>query len=195
MPKGKELTVRQQFFVKQYAASKNALRAYVKAYSREEDGYIPTDTVAGSEGFKLLKKPEIAKAVEKELVKLAKRLEVTQDKVVKEIARVAFADIRDLFDADENLVNIKKLPKDIACAIAGIDIKEDYEGGHYVGRTKKIKLNSKVKGLEMLARHLNLFDDTLSLKLGPEILNAILGALPEGLAEQVRSNLTANLSG
>lgn len=80
------LTPKQERFVSEYLIDLNATQAAIRA------GY--SVKTAGQVGFENLKKPEIAEAIEKAQNKTAARLEVTKDRIVEELAKIAFADIR-----------------------------------------------------------------------------------------------------
>ncbi len=76
------LNPKQKAFAKHYAASKNATEAAKLAgYSKK---------TAGSQGHDLLKNPEIKKAINADLSKLAKKADITGERVVKRIAEFAF---------------------------------------------------------------------------------------------------------
>lgn len=66
------LNNKQQAFVREYVVDKNATQAAIRA------GY--SQATAGSQGFDLLKKPEIQAEVTKLLAKLAERTETTVER-------------------------------------------------------------------------------------------------------------------
>lgn len=80
------LTPKQERFVSEYLIDLNATQAAIRA------GY--SVKTAGQVGFENLKKPEIAEAIEKAQNKTAAKLEITKDRIVAELAKIAFADIR-----------------------------------------------------------------------------------------------------
>lgn len=192
----RRLTAKQQRFVEEYLTDLNATQAYIRAYSRP--GYVPSTTTAKNEGSKTLAKPYIQEAIQKGRKNLSKRTEVTQERVIMELARLAFLDPRAFFDDEGNLIPITQLPDEAAAAVAGMDVFEEFEGKGEdrvrVGFTKKIKLTRKEKALEMLSRHLGLFDDKVTLDFSAETLNAILSGLPDELAGRVREALSRLVS-
>jgi hypothetical protein len=83
-------------------------------------------------------------------------------------------DVADLFDAEGYLKPLKDIPEDARRAIAGLEVEEiwgdadDGEGAKgrvVVGRTKKLKLASKVEALKLLGQHLKLFTELREVKV------------------------------
>lgn len=85
------LTMMRQNFVHEYLVDLNATQAAIRA------GYSPK--TAYSMGQQLLKNIEIKAAIQAERAKLQARTEITQDRVVQEIAENAF---RAASDASES---------------------------------------------------------------------------------------------
>ena len=75
------LNPKQQAFVREYLVDRNATQAAIRA------GY--SAKTAGSQGFDLLKKPEIAAAVEAKTEKQARKLELTAESVLEDLLRLA----------------------------------------------------------------------------------------------------------
>lgn len=86
MPAYDDLNPRQKLFVDHYVIGKNASQAALEAgYSKKTAGKIGSENLA---------KPEIADAIAERLAAVTNRLEITQDRVMLELARIAFADPR-----------------------------------------------------------------------------------------------------
>ena len=113
-------------------------------------------------GEENLKKPEIDRAIKKAMQKREQRTEITQDRVLKEYARIAFFDPRKLFRADGSPKPIEELDADTAAALAALEVREEFAGTGqdrvFIGYIKKYKLANKLGALDSLARHLGLFD-------------------------------------
>lgn len=95
----------------------------------------------------------------KELLKMAaSNNEVTVDRVVKELARLAFFDIRKLVNADGTPIPLHNLDDDTAAAIAGLDVAR--VGNAMIGEAEvlKFRISDKNSALEKLAKHLGLFE-------------------------------------
>lgn len=91
------------------------------------------------------------------LVKTETQYEVTAARVLLELARLAFVNVKDFdgaYDADGNL-DLKKLTHDQAAAISELTI-ETVGKGDKAKRRVRAKLWSKTEAINTLARHLGL---------------------------------------
>ncbi len=116
-----ELTPKQERFVAEYLIDLNATQAAVRA------GY--SARTAASQGARLLKHGGVARAVQAAQQARAVRTEITQDRVLQELARIAFFDIRRLYRADGSMKDPCELDADTAAALASIEVKEELERG------------------------------------------------------------------
>ncbi len=146
------LSEKQKRFVSEYIIDLNAKQAAIRA------GYSPkTAEVQASRLLSLVKvQTEIAKAMEDR----EKRTGITQDRVLAELSAIAFAKATDYIEIDDDgVVKIKAtagLTDEQKSAIASI--KKGING-------IEIKLVDKTKALEMLSRHLGLFNDKLNVNV------------------------------
>ncbi len=105
---------------------------------------------------------------------------VTQDMVVRELAGIAFFDIRKLFNDDGSLKRVQDLDGATAAAIASIEVVEIGPGGQ-LELGKKFKSPEKLKALDLLGTHLGMFakkaDDA------PDPLRKALAQMPADRAE------------
>lgn len=150
------LTARQQKFVDEYLVDLNASKAAVRA------GYA--EKYAGANIDKLLKNTEIASEISKKQIERSKRTEITQDRVLLEIARLAFNDPRKAFDDNNALLPVKQWPDEVAASISSIKTKEITDSeGNTVGISQEVKFWDKSKNLDLAARHLGMLNDKLEL--------------------------------
>lgn len=156
------MTDAQKKFCDEYLIDLNATKAYKVAYPN-----CKKDDTARANSSRLLTKANIKEYIAERMEERAKRTEVTQDRVIKEFAKIAFLNPKNLFDDDGCLKDISEIDDITAGAIAGIEVFEEYQGygedREYIGRTKKIKIADKVKALENLGRHLGIFKDKLEV--------------------------------
>ena len=173
------LTVKQERFVEEYLVDLNATQAAIRA------GY--SSKTAYAIGQQNLKKLEIQTAIQEAMDKRSKRVEVTQDRVLLEYARLAFFDPRKLFMENGKPKDINQLDDDTAAALVGLDVLEEYEGAgesrEFVGYTKKYKLANKLGALDSLGKHLGMFD--VRSGEGREKNNNLLAAVKESAEEDV----------
>ena len=153
----KPLNDRHQVFVTEYLKDLNATAAAERA------GY--SARTARKIASALLKKSEIAAAIKAEMEKREQRTQVTVDRVVEELAAVAFANIGDAYNDDGQILPIGKMPRSFQSAI------EIYQRDD---RGTRIKMHDKISALEKLGRHLGMFNDKLQLKGDQENPIAIL---------------------
>jgi len=89
-----------------------------------------------------------------------RKIGVRAERVLTEIARVAFSDLRQLFRKDGTLKLPSEWSRESSASIAGVEILEEFQGRGedrtLIGHTKKIKVFDKIKALEFLARYLGI---------------------------------------
>jgi phage terminase small subunit len=153
------LTAKQQRFVAEYLVDLNATRAAMRA------GY--SARTARSIGAENLTKVEIADAVSAAQRERQRCTEAEADRVLRELARVAFFDPRKLFNADGGLKPLNELDGNTAAVLVGMDVAEIHEGSgtgrRLIGYTKKLKLADKVAALGLAMRHLGMLKDRTGL--------------------------------
>lgn len=157
-----KLTAKQAQFVEEYLIDLNATQAAIRA------GYSPN--TAKEQGSQLLTKLHIQEYLAERAAARAARTEISQDRVLKELARLAFLDIRKAFNANGELKPIHELDDETAAAISGIEVSELTSGENVIGSLKKIKLSDKKGSLELLGRHLQMWKDSLAVSGLPPII-------------------------
>lgn len=95
--------------------------------------------------------------------KVEVKLELSRERVLLEIARMAYGDIRRVFDNDGHMLHPKDLDDDTAATVKEIEVVEvrtagdsDDDGPMRTTTIKKLKFHDKPKAIDMLARHLGL---------------------------------------
>lgn len=144
------LSPKQQAFVDQYLVDLNATQAYLRA------GYRCSEETARRNGHKLLTNTDIQAFVAERMAERAKRTEVDQDRVVLEIARLAFSDIRRLFDGNR-LKRMDEIDDATAAAISSVKVSTRQIGEGEVEHIAEIKLWPKTPAIEMAGKHVGLF--------------------------------------
>jgi phage terminase small subunit len=141
------LTPKQARFVEEYLIDLNGAAAARRA------GYAPkrADVI----GYENLLKPEIQAAIHAALRERSARTGITADRVVQEIARLAFADPRLVMRWGPDGVELK--PSDELTDEAAAMIAEVKESVSQAGSSMQVKFHSKVAALEQLAKHVGLY--------------------------------------
>ncbi len=141
---------RRDRFVQEYCKDLNATQAAIRAGYAQKGAHV--------QGSRLLSDAKVRGSIDQLLAKAAAANQVTIERTLKEIARIAYADVRKLYDQNGNLKPIHELDDDIAATIAGIEIDEHreegelQEGGEPVPAqltvTRKVKRFDKGKALD-----------------------------------------------
>lgn len=146
------MTEKQKIFADEYLIDLNATRAYKVAYPS-----IKKDETARANSSRMLTNANVTKYIAERMQDRQKRTEITQDRVLEELAAIAFARATDFAEVKDGLVIIKDtagLSEQQIKAIAGIK-----EGKFGI----ELKLNDKEKALELLGRHLGMFKDRVEV--------------------------------
>lgn len=165
------LTAKNRMFAHEYVIDLNAQAAAIRA------GY--SEKTAGAIGFELLNKPEVAALIDELKAARAERCQIDADRVLLELAKVGFSDIRKVlkwrsnilaevkdpdtgeaagvYMASVELTDSEKLDDDTAAAIASV--KQNKEG------QLEIRLHDKQAALVSMGRHLGMFQDKLKVEI------------------------------
>lgn len=158
------MTSAQKRFCDEYLIDLNATRAYKVAYLR-----CKKDETASVNASKLLRNTKVQEYISEKQKEIEERTEITQDMVIKELSKIAFLDIRKLYTENGQLKNIADIDSNTAGAISSLETLEEYEGygdnREKVGDIQKVKLLDKTKALELLGRHLGIFNDKIDVKV------------------------------
>ncbi len=149
------MTKKQKRFIEEYLVDLNATQAAIRA------GYSP-DT-AKSIGSENLTKPDIQACVAKAMAERSRRTGVNAERVVMELAKIAFVNASDVIDAETATLRPDASPEDTA-AIQSVKVKTFGEDG----LEREIKMADKLKALELLGKHLGMFKDKVELSGGLE---------------------------
>jgi len=146
------MTDRQKRFVEEYLIDLNATQAAIRA------GYSPQ--TAQEQGYQLLQKTSVQSAIGKAIAERSKRTGINQDRVIQELAKLAFVNMTDIVD-EKGRINFNASDDDLSC-IEGIKYKSSSsESGSSIER--EVKISSKLKALELLGKHLGMFVDKVNL--------------------------------
>jgi len=150
----RDLTVKQRRFIDEYLVDYNATRAAVAAGYSEK-----TAKVTACEN---LTKPHLKREIDAEVAKRSEKSEVTAERIINELALIAFSDITSFVLMGKKgitLQEFKKLPKDVKRCISTIQ-----QNGSGVKAIIKFKLYDKVRALELLGRNRAMFTDKIKVQ-------------------------------
>ncbi|WP_192735259.1 terminase small subunit [Bradyrhizobium sp. OAE829] len=189
------LTAKQHQFVREFLLDLNATQAAIRA------GYSANS--AQEQGSQMLSHPEIKAVVEAAMAKRSAKTEIDAERVLEEIAAMAFYDpaeligvSRELADGEEcsegegvisfngkryavsgisSPAHIAGLPENVRRAIVGWswDRNENFT----------LKLADKSKALDQLARHLSLYNDRIEVSAFAGLADRLERARDRGNAD------------
>ncbi len=146
------LNERQTRFCEEYMIDFNGTQAAIRAgYSKQ---------TANEQASQLLAKLNIQTYLNNLRQQSANDFGVTKKELVDELKRIAFFDIRKVFNIQNELIPIIDIDNDSAAAIAGIETDEIYEFNpikkqkELIGYTRKIKVASKIAAIERVSKML-----------------------------------------
>ena len=174
------LTPKQQRFVDEYLIDLNATQAAIRAGYREKAAYAT--------GAENLRKPLIAAALTEAMKAREARTEITQDRVLDELAKIGFADIRKAVKWGDGIAVTNPESGEIevsnGVSLIGSEEIDDATAASIseVSQTAqgiKIKMHDKRAALVDIGRHLGMFKDKLEhtgLDGGPIKSRALRGS-------------------
>lgn len=166
------MTVKQKIFIEEYLIDLNATQAAIRAGYSSDSAY--------SIGQENLKKPELRARIDQAMAERSRRTGINQDRVLRELARLAFVNPTDVINMEDATLKESSDVDDTA-AIQSVKVKSFGENGI----EREIKMTDKLRALELLGKHLGMFQNNLNLNVqSSEKLEAIFSQLGgEGLEE------------
>lgn len=148
------LNDRQELFCKQYLIDLNATQAAIRAgYAENSARQMASD---------LLSHPDIQDKIQRLMDKRSQKLEITTEKVIQELARIGFYDIRDYVDHyNESGLTLRPLEDIDGRVVKSIREKRDKDGNSFID----MDFHDKVAALDKLGKHLKLWTDAAQIKL------------------------------
>ncbi len=157
------MTPKQELFVKGFLIDLNATQAAIRAgYSKKRADAI---------GYDLLRNTEVQTAIQAAMNKRSAKIEITADRVLEEIANMAFVNIQDLYDENGILKPINELPRHVAAGIQSVKVNLTEACA-----VQEVKLWDKKGALELLGKHLRLFADRLELDVSDNLADKLAAA-------------------
>jgi phage terminase small subunit len=151
-------TDRALMFAAEYVKDLNGTQAAKRAgytgvhVEREAQRLLADPVVRGIIDARLQERFERSEAL---LRAKAAEADITAERVLEELARVAFADIGQCFDAEGKLLPIKQIPEFMRRAIGGFDVvkRKNHARDGDTDEVEKVRLIDKSRALELLSRY------------------------------------------
>ncbi len=181
----KKLDPRRARFVQEYLIDLSATQAAIRAgYSKK---------TAKSQGQRLLTFVAVQRALASAMKAREQRTEITQDRVLKELAIIGFSDLANYIEINDDTGAIRargfgEMPKDASRALESIRedrmIREDSKGNDTILNEKvTFKMHGKIEALKLIGQHLGMFKNEASLpgveKALYELSEKFLPAVPK----------------
>ena len=149
-----KLTNRQKLFIEEYLIDLNATQAAIRA------GYSVNS--AHSIGNENLNKKYIKEEVEKQLAERSKRTGINAERIVNELAKIAFLNPIDVIDMNDVTITESATREDTS-TISSIKVKTSKSD---VGESteREVKVYDKLKALELLGKHIGMFSDKFKVE-------------------------------
>ncbi len=187
MAKKNKLTPKRQRFVNEYLKDLNATQAAIRAGYSEKTAHV--------QGPRLLGNVSIKAAVDAAIARRNKRLEVSQDKVIRELAKIALADIKHYlsYRTEKTQVGVDEEGNPVFDYRPVIELvpSENVDGTiiQEVSLSQKgiftFRLQDKLKALELLARHLGMLNDRVQLAGSVNLNNPLEGLTTDELRQLI----------
>lgn len=168
------LNQRQQRFVAEYLVCRVAAEAAIKA------GY--SAKTAYSVGPRLLRNAEIQSAMQTAITKLEIKADITQARVLAEVALLAFSDVTH-YTVDDygNLAPAEGAPEGVMRAVSSIKRRTTTDSEGNVTREVEFRLWDKPGIIKLAGRHVGLFPNK-----DAEAMNELAKSLVDKMLEEAR---------
>jgi phage terminase small subunit len=143
-------TPMQRLFIEAYLVSKNITKAAIAAGCKERSAHAV--------GWKWFNTAEIRAEIDRRMAALFDRYAIRSDRIIRELAKIAFGNIGDYVSVQDDggaIIDLTSTTRDQLAALNSIDVEEYTEGrGNEARGVKriKIKLSDKRQALMDLAK-------------------------------------------
>lgn len=153
----KKMTEKQKMFCQEYLVDLNAAQAAIRA------GYS-----SKTRPERIKAKPEVKSYIEKQMEKRARRTGINADRVVEELARIAFVKPAEVVDLRTGRVK-EDVSQENMAAINQVKVKET-NGEDWDSIEREVKFADKLKALELLGKHCGLWNDKAELNVPVQVV-------------------------
>lgn len=157
-PRKTSLTAKRIAFAREYVKDSNGQQAAIRA------GFSPGG--ARHRAFEMLRDPRVVAEIHKRTERLSAKADVTAERVLRELARLALSDVTAIVQVVPEGVGrgvVRVLPTDTLTADQRAAIQEISEAESGV----RVRMHDKARALELLGKHLGLFPTRVEMS-GPD---------------------------
>ena len=182
------MTEAQKRFADEYLIDLNATRAYKAAYPS-----VTKDSTASAAGSRMLRNGKVEAYIAKKQEKLKEKLEISQENIINELAAIAFSNGSDFarlitkgqYNHDtgrmEQVYDVELIPTEKLTPYQ----KKALSGIKYGKYGIEVSSYDKVRALELLGKHLGIFNDRLELSGEIKTNNPLEGLSTEDLKKLI----------
>ena len=163
------MTDRDRRFADEYLIDFDAKHAAIRA------GYSETTARNAAAWIKADKpeKPKLRQLIDRKMAEMSRRTGITAERVLRELANVAFVNFDDVVDNDGKL--LKDAQRADLAAVAGYKVRDGETSEH------EVKFHDKLRALELIGKHLGMFEKTAADEADAKRANATLTAIIEAV--------------
>jgi len=146
------LNAKQERFVLEYLLDFNGTKAAIRAGYSEKSAHSTATT--------LLKNPKVSSAMRNKIAEKEGVFDIKKNDVLNELGKIAFSNLTDVAEWSHNHFHLKDsadLLKKHSSVIKKISFKET-EGDKRTTYSASVETHDKLKALELLGKHLGLFE-------------------------------------
>lgn len=172
------LSNNQKLFCQEYLKlGMNGTQAYLNVYKS-----VKKEATARTNASRLLTNANIQEYVKELQEKVEEKAIVSIEDIVKELYKIGFSNVKDLYDESGKLKEISNIDTNVASVISSIKVQQragamnlslkkeskdtdlDVDIQHLDEWVKEIKFCDKLKALELLGKYLGMFKETVEIK-------------------------------
>ncbi len=174
------LSEKHEQFCREFLVDGNAAQAYIRT------GYEPKG--AKQAAYRLLENPEIQSRIAELNKVVLDKLEVTNERIIAELAKIGFANATDFVNGGNTVLELKHMERDKTAAVSKIKtiVRESADG--QVTTTTELGFWDKVEALTELAKIRNMFSE--HQKYGAGIANLVI---PDNVSKAIDKLLDDNV--
>ena len=147
-------STQQEKFLDNFLDTLDPCKAFIHA-----GGMAENKTELRRHAYAIMRIPWVRNEAKRRFNEVLVRFDITKEHILRELARIAFSNVQDLYYNDGTLKPISELTRDQAAAISSIEVEErlGLAGGEVVPKAhKKYKFYDKMRALEALAQYLQM---------------------------------------
>lgn len=160
MSQKKRLTPKQELFTVEYLRDRNATRAAIAA------GY--SARTAQQQGSRLLRNVLVRRRIDARTEAIHEEVKIDKEELFRALLRILRFDPRRLYDRKGNRIPLHKLPDEVALALEGVKVFEEFEGKgenrFKIGETRDLAWTKKTEAIRLLGQHLGLFKEHVKVE-------------------------------